>query len=124
MIAQGIVRSFSTLRLERQMVREGGSPLPLSSWLYIILDLVVAPLSSIGVGVLIVGFFPNVDQFGWQFLWVVISFYMGLFISKLIAVTIFTLVKWVMVKKRQRYLKEHPEEQLAEKARQTFLGGD
>lgn len=122
MLLQAVRALYMSLKKERVMVREGGSPLPTSAWVFLLIEVATAPLFLWGYLVLVT---PIVALIPTSTLWLAIvtglGYFISVFLSRVISTLIATITRVILIKKHEKALKGNTEQEVAEALRKQLF---
>lgn len=122
MVAQAVRAIYASLKKERVMVREGGSPLPTSVWVFLGIEVLIAPLVVWLMALLlspIVALLPT--NMVWLSIIVAIIYAIAVMVSRFVSVTVAWVVKIIMVRKYKKEIKDKQEQEVANYLREQVL---
>lgn len=115
MVSQAVRAIYASVKKERTMVREGESPLPTSVWVFLLIEVVIAPLATWGLATLavpMVALMP--DSLMWLSIFVVVIYMLSVTIARVLSVSVAWGVKVYMVRKYKKELKGKQEQEIAD----------
>lgn len=122
MLLQAIRALYMSLKKERVMVREGGSPLPTSAWVFLLIEVATAPLFLWGYLVIVT---PIVALIPASTLWLAVvtglGYFISVFISRVISTLVATITRVILIKKHEKALKGNTEQEVAEALRKQLF---
>lgn len=122
MLLQAVRALYMSLKKERVMVREGGSPLPTSAWVFLLIEVATAPLFLWGYLVIVT---PIVALIPASTLWLAVvtglGYFISVFISRVISTLVATITRVILIKKHEKALKGNTEQEVAEALRKQLF---
>lgn len=122
MLLQAVRALYMSLKKERVMVREGGSPLPTSAWVFLLIEVATAPLFLWGYLVIVT---PIVALIPASTLWLAtvtgLGYFISVFLSRVISTLIATITRVILIKKHEKALKGNTEQEVAEALRKQLF---
>lgn len=123
MLLQAVRALYMSLKKERVMVREGGSPLPTSAWVFLLIEVITAPLVLWGYLVLVT---PLVALLPTSTLWLAVvcgaGYFVSVFLSRVVSTLIATITRIVIIKKHAKAIQGNTEQEVAQALKkQVFM---
>lgn len=123
MFFQAVRALVASLSKERTMVKEGGIPLPTSVWVYLMIEVFLAPLTLYTYMILMAPVFLWNSMALW---WVVILIGVGYFIavqfSRFISAIVATIVRYRMVKQYNKQIEGNTNQEVANQLKEQLFG--
>lgn len=125
MIAQAVRAIYASIKKERMMVREGERPLPTSVWVFLLIEVFIAPLVVWGLSTLlvpVVALMP--ESMIWLGIFVAITYMVAVTVARIVSVTVAWGVKVYMVNKYKKEIKDKKEQEVADYIHSQIVSKD